>query len=87
MDRVNHTRGKRKMKLSTWAKKEGIPLRTAQRKFHEGTLPVPTMVTETGRLIVLVEEAQRPTLTPEEMTEMLFALKAQLNRIERKLGG
>jgi len=76
--------GKRKMKLSTWAKREGIPIRTAQRRFHEGSLPVPTFVTDTGRLMVLVEDPH-PALSAEEVTEMLFAIKSQLNRIERAL--
>jgi hypothetical protein len=72
------------MKLSVWAKREGMPLRTAQRKHSKGELPVPTFTTNTGRRMVIVEEPE-PTLSPEEMTEMLFALREQLNRIEQKL--
>jgi len=76
---------KRKMKLSTWARREGIHPRTAQRLFHQGKLPVPTMVTETGRLLVLVDDDRVPPLTPEELTHEVQALKRQQNRIESKL--
>lgn len=76
---------KQRLKLSTWARREGIPIRTAQRRFHEGSLPVPTMVTETGRLMVLVDDDRAPPMTPEELTREVQALKRQQNRIERKL--
>ena len=76
---------KRKLKLSTWARREGIHPRTAQRRFHEGSLPVPTFVTDTGRLMVLVDDDRAPPMTPEELTREVQALKRQQNRIESKL--
>jgi putative resolvase len=36
------------MKLSTWAKKQGISYRTAWRWFKEGNLPVTVEQTATG---------------------------------------
>ena len=40
------------MKLSTWAKKQGISYRTAWRWFKEGKLPVIAEQTETGTILV-----------------------------------
>ena len=73
------------MTLSDWAELEGINLRTAQRMAHRGDLPVPHHVTESNRIMVIVEDDGRVPLTPRETTEMLFAIKAQLNRIEKQL--
>ena len=78
-------RGRRTMKLSAWAALEGINLRTAQRMAQRGDLPVPHFTTDTGRVMVTVQDEGRQPLTAQEMTEMLFALKRQLNRIEAKL--
>lgn len=38
-------------------------------------------------MVIVDAEEFTTAMTPEEMTEMLFALKNQLNRIERKLAG
>jgi len=40
------------MKLSTWAKKQGISYRTAWRWFTEGKLPVPAEQTATGTILI-----------------------------------
>lgn len=40
------------MKLSCWAKKQGISYRTAWRWFKAGTLPVPAVKTLTGTILV-----------------------------------
>lgn len=40
------------MKLSTWAKKQGVTYRTAWRWFKEGTLPVAAEQTSTGTILV-----------------------------------
>jgi putative resolvase len=40
------------MKLSTWAKKQGISYRTAWRWFKEGNLPVTVEQTATGTILV-----------------------------------
>src|SRR5262245_23009518 len=42
----------RRMKLSEWAKKQGISYRTALRWFHRGTLPVEAEQRDTGTIIV-----------------------------------
>jgi len=76
---------RKQIKLSTWAKRERIHIRTAQRMHQRGELPVPAFVTSTGRIMVVVEE--EPLLNPREVTNMLHALKRQLDRIERKLDG
>ncbi len=46
------------MKLSTWAKKQGISYRTAWRWFKEGKLPVEVEQTATGT--ILVKEVKPP---------------------------
>jgi putative resolvase len=43
------------MKLSDWAKKQGISYRTALRWFHSGTLPVEAEQMATGTIIVKLE--------------------------------
>jgi putative resolvase len=43
------------MKLSEWAKKQGVSYRTALRWFHGGTLPVEAEQIYTGTIIVKVE--------------------------------
>jgi len=63
----------------------GHPLRTAQRRFQAGDLPVPTFITDTGRLMVIVEEDYRKPLSPEEATDAIFDLKRQQNRLEEML--
>ena len=40
------------MKLSTWAKKQGISYRTAWRWFKEGKLPVAAEQTKTGTILI-----------------------------------
>jgi predicted site-specific integrase-resolvase len=75
---------RREIPLATWARREGIAPRTAQRKFHEGTLPVPTRVTQSGRLMVIAE-VDRPTPTVEDIAATVASLRRQMNRIERKL--
>src|SRR5208282_2593957 len=40
------------MKLSTWAKKQGISYRTAWRWFKSGILPVPSKQLSNGTIIV-----------------------------------
>lgn len=43
------------MKLSEWAKKQGVSYRTALRWFHGGTLPLEAEQIYTGTIIVKVE--------------------------------
>jgi putative resolvase len=45
------------MKLSTWAKKQGVSYRTAWRWFKAGTLPVRAEQMATGTVIIHEEEA------------------------------
>ena len=47
------------MKLSTWAKKQGISYRTAWRWFKAGKLPVLAEQTKTGTILIR-EEAYEP---------------------------
>jgi len=47
---------KKSIKLSEWARMSGVNLRTAQRMHSRGDLPVPAMVSSTGRVLVLVDE-------------------------------
>ena len=45
------------MKLSTWAKQNGIKYHTAWRWFHNGTLPVRARQVATGTILVEAEDA------------------------------
>ena len=47
------------MKLSDWARKQGISYRTAWRWFREGKLPVEAVQTSTGTILIK-EVAQYP---------------------------
>jgi len=74
------------VKLSQWASRRGIPKRTAQRMFHRNEIDAPTKVTSTGRLLVLVDEAEFPeSMTLEQATARIRQLEDQQRRIERKL--
>lgn len=46
------------MKLSEWSRKNGIHPRTAERWFHNGTLPVKAKQLETGTILVFEDEVK-----------------------------
>jgi len=46
------------MKLSSWAKSQGISYKTAWRWFDEGKLPVPAEQTATGTILVKTSESK-----------------------------
>jgi predicted site-specific integrase-resolvase len=46
------------MKLSTWAKQQGISYRTAWNWFKAGKLPVPSVQTKTGTILVEVSQVK-----------------------------
>lgn len=71
---------RREIKLSTWARREGINLRTAQRMHSRGELPVPSRVTETGRIKVFVEEP-----APENTTELIYRLQKEVRDLRRRV--
>lgn len=47
------------MKLSTWARQNGVSYRTARRWHKNGTLPVPAKTLETGTIFVYGEESAK----------------------------
>jgi len=65
------------MKLSQWAKKQGISYRTALRWFHGGTLPVEAEQVSTGTIIVKVE-----TVLADKKTALLLGF---LHRIRNRI--
>jgi putative resolvase len=70
------------MKLSDWAKKQGISYRTALRWFHGGTLPVEAGQMSTGTIIVMLEtifEDQRAALYARKSRFLILRLFASLN--------
>lgn len=85
------------MKLSTWAKKQGISYRTAWRWFKQGALPDGVRMEQapTGTVIV-TETINTPVSTPNIMTVGLYArvsssdqnkdLDAQLGRLTAYAG-
>ena len=52
--------GMRRVRLSEWARAEGIARITAYRMLQRGILPVPTERSPTGRWYVLVPDQRRP---------------------------
>ena len=62
------------MKLSKWAKKQGISYRTAWRWFKAGQLPVPAEQTKTGTILI-----------KEEMLEPnAVAIYARVSSVDQK---
>lgn len=50
------------MKLSVWAKKQGISYATALRWFHKGAIKEKTLQSETGTILVLPEAVATPSI-------------------------
>jgi len=48
-----------RLKLSLWAKQQGICFKTAQRWYYAGLMPVKTEKTITGRIMVVVDEPMK----------------------------
>jgi len=83
------------MKLSEWAKKQGVSYRTALRWFHGGTLPVKAEQMDTGTILVKVETLlenkktafyarlsssdQKPNLDSQVARLTQFAVKQKLS--------
>ena len=63
------------MKLSEWAKREGVHYQTAWRWFQEGVLPVDAVQLETGTILV----EQEPSEVSREV-----ALYARVSRADQK---
>ncbi len=61
------------MKLSTWAKKNGIAYQTAYLWFKAGKLPVPATQTSTGT--ILIEETSSIKEAIEKCEELLLILR------------
>ncbi len=70
-----------KQKLSTYADREGIPLRTAQRHAAAGMIPG-AVQSETGRWYILGES---PDTTDHPSSSTLQAILRRLTSIESKL--
>ncbi|MDP2858866.1 MAG: IS607 family transposase, partial [Bacillota bacterium] len=51
------------MKLSAWAKQQGIDYKTAYRWFRAGILPVPSQQLSTGTILVDVAATNEPVRT------------------------
>jgi hypothetical protein len=79
---------RRKIKLSEWAKRNGVSYKTAHRMFSKGKLPVPATQLETGTILVMVEEdeATGPPGTAESILTELKQINWRLRRIETHLG-
>lgn len=59
------------MKLSDWAKKEGISYLTAYRWFKAGKMPVPCYQTDSGTIIVNVSNNQPPNEDDKAVSHLL----------------
>lgn len=51
------------MKLSEWAKRNGVTYKTAHRWFHTGVLPAPAKQLSTGTILVDVPEAKSESVS------------------------
>lgn len=72
------------MKLSEWAKKQGISYRTAWRWFKEGKLPVEAEQTPTGTILIKdspKEKAQVAIYARVSSNDQKFDLDRQLSRL------
>ena len=69
------------MKLSDWARKNGVVYGTALKWFHDGKLPVEAIQLETGTILIQDKEED----SPEELIEIVKRLEISLIRIEEKL--
>jgi predicted site-specific integrase-resolvase len=49
------------VKLSEWAKRHGVPYRTAWKWFKQGVLPAKAIQLPTGTILVLEDEASKPS--------------------------
>lgn len=70
------------MKLSDWAKQQGISYETAWRWFRDDKLPVPSTQTETGTILV------HPETLPEPSKTVLYARVSshdQKNSLENQI--
>lgn len=63
------------MKLSDWARKEGIQYGTALKWFHAGILPIPSYQLPTGTIIVNVEEK-----SSEKLKNVVYARVSSANK-------
>lgn len=70
------------MKLSSWAKKQGISYRTAWRWFKEGTLPVVAEQTASGT--ILIKESD--SISNEVAIYARVSSSDQKNDLERQVG-
>lgn len=77
---------RRKIRLSDWAKRNRMNLRTAQRKASRGELPVPVQVDSQGHYYAVVDAEQYPEHLPnDQLLQLLLDIQASLARIEEKL--
>lgn len=55
-------------KLSTWAKENNLPYKTVWNQYSNGTLPVKTKETKTGRIFVIESNASDDNLIKDNLT-------------------
>lgn len=79
---------RRRIKLSEWAKRNGVSYKTAHRMFSKGQLPVPATQLETGTILVMVEEenGDAPIGDGDAILKELQDINWRLRRIEAHLG-
>lgn len=78
------------VKLSEWAERNGIPLRTAQRRVNDGTIGVPVTITATGRILVTVDadgwiRGSREHETEASLRNQVEDLQQQVAELTRRL--
>jgi hypothetical protein len=75
---------RRNIKLSEWAKRNGVSYKTAHRMFSKGQLPAPATQLDTGTILVGVEDEDETP--PGELLAELKQINWRLRRIETHLG-
>ena len=70
------------MKLSIWAKQQGIHYMTAWRWFHQGVLPFPATQLPTGTIIIHTESQKSNTFSNQNQKTFVYARVSSHNKKE-----
>lgn len=74
------------MKLSVWARQQGVDYKTALRWFHEGHLPVPARQLRTGTILVEPEPFEKPELAGSVVVYARVSASDQSDDLDRQVG-
>lgn len=70
-----------KIKLSQWAKNNGVCYRTAWNYFKEGRFEGKSEVSDKGSIFVFEEEVKDKSLEIKEVSEQILSLSLKLSKL------